>query len=71
MAAPQPSRSLNSLPIVLVLTRADPVQNLDQIQNSATAHACAFVRSKIDMARDAIQFVIAELEAQAEWDSAD
>ena len=25
MAAPQPSRSLNSLPIVLVLTRADPI----------------------------------------------
>jgi hypothetical protein len=47
------------------------VQNLDQIQNSATAYACAFDRSKIDMARNAIQFVIAELEAQAEWDSAD
>ena len=47
------------------------VQNLDQIQNSSTAHACAFDRSKIDMAKNAIQYVIAELEAQAEWDSAD
>jgi hypothetical protein len=47
------------------------VQNLDRIQNSSTAHACAFDRGKIDMAKNAIQYVIAELEAQAEWDSAD
>ena len=47
------------------------VQNLDRIQNSSTAHACAFDRSKVDMAKNAIQYVIAELEAQAEWDSAD
>jgi hypothetical protein len=47
------------------------VQNLDQVQNSTTAHACAFNRSKIDMARNAIQYVIAELEAQVEWDSAE
>ncbi len=47
------------------------VQNLDRIQNSTTASACAFDRSKIDMAKNAIQYVIAELEAQVEWDSAD
>ena len=47
------------------------VRNLDQVQNSTTAYACAFDRSKIDMAKNAIQYVIAELEAQAEWDSAD
>ncbi len=47
------------------------VQNLDQIQNSSTAHACAFDRMKIDMAKNAIRYVIAELEAQVEWDSAD
>jgi hypothetical protein len=35
------------------------------------AHACAFDRSKIDMAKNAIQHVIAELQAQVEWDSAD
>ena len=46
------------------------VQNLGQIQNSSTA-ACAFDRSKIDMAKNAIRYVIAELEAQAEWDSTD
>ena len=45
--------------------------NLEQIQNSSTAHACAFDRSKIDMAKNAIQYVIAELQAQVEWDSAD
>ena len=44
------------------------VQNLDRIQNSSTAHACAFDRSKIDMAKNAIQYVIAELEAQANWE---
>jgi hypothetical protein len=32
---------------------------------------CAFDHSKIDMAKNAIQYVIAELEAQATWDSAD
>ena len=47
------------------------VQNLDQIQNSTTAYACAFDRTKIDMAKNAIQYVIAELEAQAEWDRTD
>jgi hypothetical protein len=31
----------------------------------------AFDHSKIDMARNAIRYVIAELEAQAEWDSAE
>ena len=47
------------------------LQNLDRIQNSSTAHACAFDRSKIEMAKNAIQYVIAELQAQVEWDSAD
>ena len=47
------------------------VQNLDRIQNSTTAQACAFDRSKIDMAKNAIRYVIAELEAQVEWDTAD
>jgi hypothetical protein len=47
------------------------VQNLDQIENSSTAHACAFDRSKIDMAKNAIRYVVAELDAQVEWDSAD
>jgi len=56
---------------ILVHMLGQVVQNLDQIQNSTTAHACAFDRSKIDMARNAIQYVIAELEAQAEWDTAD
>jgi hypothetical protein len=46
------------------------VQNLDRIQTSSTAYACAYDRSKIDMAKNAIQFVIAELNAQAEWDPA-
>jgi hypothetical protein len=47
------------------------VENLDRIQDSSTAHACAFDRSKIEMAKNAIRYVIAELEAQVEWDSAD
>jgi hypothetical protein len=47
------------------------LQNLDRIQNSTTAHACAFDSSKIEMAKNAIRYVIAELEAQVEWDSAD
>jgi hypothetical protein len=47
------------------------LQNLDRIQNSTTAHACAFDRSKIEIAKNAIQYVIAELQAQVEWDSAD
>ena len=47
------------------------VVNLDEIQNSTTAYACAYDRGKIDIAKNAIQFVIAELEAQAEWDSSD
>jgi hypothetical protein len=47
------------------------LRNLDQVQNSSTAYACAFDHSKIDMAKNAIQYVIAELEAQATWDSTD
>jgi hypothetical protein len=47
------------------------LKNLDEVQNSTTAYACAFDRSKIDMAKNAIRYVIAELEAQVEWDSAD
>jgi len=47
------------------------LQSLDRVQNSTTAYACAFDRSKIDMAKNAIQYVIAELEAQAEWDRTD
>lgn len=47
------------------------LQNLDRIQNSSTARACAFDSSKIEIAKNAIQFVIAELDAQVEWDSAD
>jgi len=46
------------------------VENLDRIQNTSTAHACAFDRGKIEMAKNAIQYVIAELDAQVEWDSA-
>jgi hypothetical protein len=46
------------------------VQNLDHIQNSSTAHACSFSRDKIDIAKDAIHDVIAELEAQANWEGA-
>ena len=46
------------------------LQNLDQIQNSTTAYACAFDRGKIEIAKNAIQYVIAELEAQTEWDPA-
>jgi hypothetical protein len=34
------------------------IRNLDQIQNSSTAHACIFDQSKIDMAKDAIHEVI-------------
>jgi hypothetical protein len=47
------------------------LQNLDRVQNSSTAYACAFDRDKIEIGKDAIRYVIAELEAQAEWDSAD
>jgi hypothetical protein len=47
------------------------LRNLDQVQNSSTAYACAFDHSKIDMAKNAILYVIAELEAQATWDSTD
>jgi hypothetical protein len=46
------------------------VQNLDHIQNSSTAHACSFSHHKIDIAKDAIHDVIAELEAQANWERA-
>jgi hypothetical protein len=46
------------------------LQNLDQVQNSSTAYACAFDRSEIDIAKDAIYEVIAELEAQANWEGA-
>jgi hypothetical protein len=47
------------------------LKNLDEVQNSTTAHACAYDRRKIDLAKKAIQYVIAELDAQVEWDSAD
>jgi hypothetical protein len=46
------------------------LQNLDVVQNSTTAFACAFDRGKVEIAKNAIQYVIAELEAQAEWDPA-
>jgi hypothetical protein len=46
------------------------LQNLDQIQNSSTAYACAFDRSKIEIAKDAIHDVIAELDVQANWEGA-
>jgi hypothetical protein len=42
------------------------IRNLDQIQNSSTAHACIFDQSKIDIAKDAIHEVVEELEARAE-----
>ena len=44
------------------------LQNLDRVQNSSTAYACAFSRDKIEIAKDAIHDVIAELEAQANWE---
>jgi len=44
------------------------LQNLDRVQNSTTAYACAFNRDKIDNAKDAIRDVIGELEAQANWE---
>ena len=44
------------------------LQNLDQVQNSSTAFACAYDRGKIDLAKNAIQYVIAELDAQANWE---
>jgi hypothetical protein len=46
------------------------LQNLDQIQNSSTAYACALNLSKIELAKDAIHYVIAELNAQANWEGA-
>jgi hypothetical protein len=42
------------------------IRNLDQIQNSSTAQACAFDQSKIDIAKDAIHEVVEELKARAE-----
>jgi hypothetical protein len=42
------------------------IRNLDQIQNSSTAHACVFDQSKIDIAKDAIHDVLEELQARAE-----
>jgi hypothetical protein len=42
------------------------IRNLDQIQNSSTAHACEFDQSKIDIAKDAIHDILKELEARAE-----
>ncbi len=42
------------------------IRNLDQIQNSSTAQACVFNRSKIDIAKDAIHDVVEELEARAD-----
>ena len=46
------------------------LQNLDQVQSSTTAFACAYDRGKIDLAKKAIQHVIAELDAQANWEGA-
>jgi hypothetical protein len=42
------------------------MRNLDEIQNSSTAHACEFDQRKLDLARKAIQHVVEELEARAE-----
>ena len=42
------------------------IRDLDQIQNSSTAHACTFDQSKIDIAKDAINEVVEELEARAD-----
>jgi hypothetical protein len=42
------------------------IRNLDQIQNSSTAHGCVFDQSKIDIAKDAIHDVLEELQARAE-----
>jgi hypothetical protein len=42
------------------------IRNLDQIQNSSTAQACVFDQRKIDLAKDAIHYVVEELEARAE-----
>jgi hypothetical protein len=42
------------------------IRNLDQIQNSSTAQACEFDQRKIDLAKDAIHYVVEELEARAE-----
>ena len=44
------------------------IRNLDQIQNSSTAHACEFDQSKVDKAKDAIHDVVQELEAKAKSD---
>jgi hypothetical protein len=41
------------------------IRNLDEIQNSSTAHACEFDQRKIDLARKAIDHVVEELEAKA------
>ena len=42
------------------------IRNLDQIQNSSTAHACVFDQGKIDIAKDAIHNVLEELQMRAE-----
>jgi hypothetical protein len=42
------------------------MRNLDEIQNSSTAHACEFDQRKIDLAKKAIHHVVEELEARAE-----
>ena len=42
------------------------IRDLDQIQNSSTAHACEFDQRKIDIAKVAIHNVVEELEARAE-----
>jgi len=44
------------------------LQNLDQVQNSSTAFACAYDCGKIDLPKNSIQYVIAELDAQANWE---
>jgi hypothetical protein len=42
------------------------MRNLDEIQNSSTAHACEFDQRKVDLAKKAIHHVVEELEARAE-----
>jgi hypothetical protein len=46
------------------------IRDLDRIQNTSTAQACSFDHSKIDIAKDAIHDVVAELEAKAKGEIA-
>lgn len=41
------------------------IRDLEGIQNSSTARACSFDQTRIDIAKDAIHDVVAELEAKA------